>query len=717
MEHSHLTSLGTSTCGVVEDLHGQRIADPYRWLEDVDSEGTRAWVAEQRVFAAEQLAQLPHRGFFDDVMARVTARPRWSAPWCSKGLYFQQRHDGMAHQAVLHVADSADELLAGGRVLVDPNTWSEGGSSSLAFVSVNPQATMVAVGRSDAGADWTRISLVTPDGQPVDDVEAVTKFSTAVWLPDGNSYAYLDFPGAGRAEGTETRALPGCRIKVHRVGDDPSQDVLVADFELDPQVLPWMQLSDDDRWLVTHLATGTERANRLWLFPVHEQGGESVVDAEPVELIDTARDRWEYIATADGELYFQTDDDAPHGRVVAVDQRDWNLREVVSEGASPIVGAWLAGQTLLVHSLEDASSVLHRWDLGDGGARDLGQVQLPPGVLASVNTRSTSDEVFLQLSTLTDPSHAWRLAASTGKLDELPAPTGDWTAPGFRVERRRATSADGTSVPYFLVVPDGLDLSEPRATILYGYGGFNIPVQLDHRAPWPGWLAAGGLLAIANLRGGGEFGRSWYEAGIREHKQIVFDDAIAVAEDLVARELTTPEQLAVHGKSNGGLLVGAVMTQRPDLFAVALPHVGVLDALRFHKFTVGRAWASDYGNPDDAADFGRILAWSPLHNITPGTSYPATLVLTSDHDDRVVPAHSYKFAAALQAAQGGAAPVVARIEEATGHGLASKPPSVLAAECADLLAFAAHHTGLFPSTGAGNVGEGPGDGKDVRVEE
>ncbi len=300
------------------------------------------------------------------------------------------------------------------------------------------------------------------------------------------------------------------------------------------------------------------------------------------------------------------------------------------------------------------------------------------------------------MSTINESCVPWRLDVVDGSLRRLVELEGhsDWEPPAHRIERRTGTSADGTRVPYFLVFPDSVTLDEPRPTIVYGYGGFSIPVAADHRPIWPGWLAAGGVIAIANLRGGGEFGRDWYEQGIREGKQHVFDDLVAVAEALVADGVTTPAQLAVHGKSNGGLLVGAVMTQRPELFAVALPHVGVLDAVRFHRFTIGAAWISDYGNPDDPEDLERILSWSPLANVRPDFDYPATLVMTSDHDDRVVPAHSYKFTAAVQAAQAGDAPVAVRIERATGHGLANRPPAVVAAECADMLAFAAHHTGL-----------------------
>jgi prolyl oligopeptidase len=294
---------------------------------------------------------------------------------------------------------------------------------------------------------------------------------------------------------------------------------------------------------------------------------------------------------------------------------------------------------------------------------------------------------------------SYRIEVGTGEVTALPrlVPTaeGTFTPPEVRVQRRAATSADGTRVPYFLISPVGADLTRPQPTLLWGYGGFKIPIFADYRAGWSGWLAAGGLVAIANLRGGGEFGTDWYEAGRLARKQNVFDDFIAVAEDLKATGVTTTSQLALHGRSNGGLLVGAVLTQRPDLAGVALPAVGVLDLLRFHRFTIGAAWISDYGDPDDPQQFAAALAYSPLHNIRPGTRYPATLVLTGDHDDRVVPLHSHKFTAALQHAQAGDAPVLTRIETATGHGV-GKPTALVAAEWADLLTFAAYHTGIRP---------------------
>ncbi|MGO4958280.1 prolyl oligopeptidase family serine peptidase [Luteococcus sp. Sow4_B9] len=699
----------TARDDVVEVLHGHQVADSHRWLEDVDSPRVQQWVKAQQAHTESVLGELPGREWFLEQMTRVIDRPTHSTPWHSHGLYLQSRREVGQRQHVLYAADSLEELLAGGRVLVDPNTWSDDGSSSLAFVDVSPDGHLVAIGRQDAGSDWTTITLVDAQGQPVDDDAVTAKFSRATWLPDSSGFVYNCYPDGGRADGTETRALPAAHLVLHRVGRPVLEDEEILDFEEDPQKLAWLQVSDDDQWLVLHVARGTERANQLWLLHLHQQDGLCAI-GQRVEVFTGEDAAWEYLGTRDGEILLLTDDDAANSRIVALDEQDWSLREVVPEGASPIRSAVLTASGLLVETLEDASPVLRRHDLMGG---DPIRVELNGGSVVALRGRSTSDEVFVGMSTITEPERSWRLDMGSGQVQEVAGPDDGWQPPAFRVERRRATSQDGTRVPYFLILPEpdqtpagDPETNAPLSTILYGYGGFDTPVHADFRTIWPGWLAAGGAIAIANLRGGGEFGREWYDGGRRANKQNCFDDFIAVAEDLVEAGVTTPDRLAIHGKSNGGLLVGAAMTQRPELFAAALPHVGVLDCLRFHKFTVGAAWISDYGDPDDAEEFERILAWSPLHNVRDGERYPATLVFTSDHDDRVVPPHSYKFAAALQHAQAGEAPVLIRIEEATGHGLASKPPAVAAQESADLLAFAAHHTGLSV----------PGAADEVRVE-
>ena len=439
------------------------------------------------------------------------------------------------------------------------------------------------------------------------------------------------------------------------------------------------------------------------MLPVETADGAATI-GEPLKVVDEADAGYGFVRADGDHLLLRTDLDAPLGRVVRLDLCAFRetgrleLVDVVPEGEWALSAVRAVGDQLLTVHLVDAQPQVSRFAL-DGTL--LGTLDVTGGAVTVVHGDVGDDEVFLGLSTVTERGTSYRLDLSTGEVAPVTglAPVGEvaWTAPAISSERRRATSLDGTPVPYFVLRRADLALDAPRPTLLWGYGGFGIPELATYRAAFAGWLAAGGVVAVANLRGGGEYGATWHDAGRLERKQNVFDDFVAVAEHLVAERVTTHRQLAVYGGSNGGLLVGATITQRPDLAAVALASVGVMDMLRFHLFTIGAAWISDFGSPDDPEMFKTLLAYSPLHNVQDGTSYPATLMLTGDHDDRVVPAHSFKFTAALQRAQSGDAPVVARIETSTGHSL-GKPLSVVAAETADLLAFAAEHTGLSPSS-------------------
>jgi prolyl oligopeptidase len=494
-------------------------------------------------------------------------------------------------------------------------------------------------------------------------------------------------------------------LLLHRVGTPEADDELVLQFPEDDQLIFWPELSHDNRWVVVSIVKGTENRNRLWAYPVTTTEGRSTL-GEPVPVVTEPVAEFGFLRTDGDRLWLQTDLDAPRGRVVAcpivAGTPTPELTEVVPEGPATLAAAVPVGDLLVTETLVDATPQLDRWTL-TGEHR--GRIEVAGGAVVGISGEPGDPEGFVGLSSVTSPTRAYRIDVDAGTVEPLddlvPTTSGGWTPPPTRTERLVAVSADGTQVPYFLVVRADLDLGRPRPTLLYGYGGFKIPVLADYRPGWSGWLAAGGVLAIANLRGGGEFGSDWYDDGRGPAKQHVFDDFVAVAEHLKATGVTTTGQLALHGRSNGGLLVGAVLTQRPDLAAVALPGVGVLDLLRFHLFTYGRAWVSDFGDPDDPDDFAVALAYSPVHNVVPGTAYPATLVTTGDHDDRVVPLHSHKFTAALQHAQAGPAPVLTRIEVATGHGM-GKPTALVAAEWADLLAFAAHHTGLHPAP------DGPG---------
>ena len=683
----------------VEVLHGRAIADPYRWLEDPDSVETAEWVKRQNEFTAQYLESLPDRQWFLNTMQQVMRQPRAGVPFQRAGHYFVTRNDGTQNQDVTYVASSLAELLAGGRVLVDPNTFSDDGTSSLATLTVSGNGQLVAYGISEAGSDWSTFRLLSlASGDDVDDALIQTKFSQAEWLPDHRSYVYTHFDHEGDPNGTQTAALAGPKLRLHRIGDSQDQDKVIMEFPENDQLMFWGEVTDDDRYLVVSIVEGTENRNRLWVYPIIS--GERSELGSPIKIVDEEVAEFALAGSDGARLYLRTDLDAEAGRLVAVDLESFidseevRWQEVVAASEHTLLDAKAAGDGFILVYLADAQPRIMRVGLDGSSAQ---QVEVVGGAVVGLNAKRGDPEAFIGLSSVTSSTHSYLIETSSAaatSLAGLVQPADEaFAGPPTVMERRTAISKDGTPVPYFLIAPADVDRSRPQPTLLYGYGGFKIPVLADYRPGWPCWLAAGGLLAIANLRGGGEFGTAWYEAGRLAHKQNVFDDYVAVAEHLKQTGVTTTQRLALHGRSNGGLLVGAVMTQHPDLAAAALPAVGVLDLLRFHLFTIGAAWISDYGNPEDPAQFAEALAFSPLHNVRSGTHYPATLVLTGDHDDRVVPLHSHKFTAALQHAQAGNQPILTRIEVATGHGI-GKPTSLIAAEWADLLAFAAYHTGL-----------------------
>jgi prolyl oligopeptidase len=687
-----------------ETLHGRQIADPYRWLEDPDSAETRVWVDAQRATTESYLETLPSRDWFSETMRQVASRPRAGIPHAYGEWYFLNRNDGTTPQDVWYVGSSVDEVAdPAARVMLDPSSWSDDATSSLSTFTVSVDGRYMAVARSDAGSDWQRIHVLdVATGRDTGEPELVTKFAEPTWLPDNVSYLYNAFSDLGDAVGTQTGALGRPQVMRHTLGG--RSDALVADLpELDRVIFDW-DVSHDGHWLWLLPRQGTENRNMLWAHPLVTRDGRTEI-GDRITLVGESDAEYTVIRSVGepghgAKLLVLTDLDASRGRVVSFDLdaartgRDVGLATVIAEGDDVISEVIPAGEHLLVERLVDSTPRITRYDL-DG--TDLGPVDLPAGATVSSDGSPTRRHAYVGISTVTEPTAAYEIDTVTGATRALDlVDSGSGVAGPYSIERGRATCTDGTQVPYFLIRPANAPAAQ-APTLLYGYGGFKIPVLADYRPGWSGWLAAGGVLVIANLRGGGEYGSDWYDDGRLDNKQHVFDDVIAVAEHLVETGVTTPAQLTLHGRSNGGLLVGAAMTQRPDLFAVALPTVGVLDILRFHKFTIGAAWMSDYGNPDDAHDFEVELAYSPLHNVHDGTSYPATLVATGDHDDRVVPLHSHKFTATLQRAQSGDAPVLTRIELSTGHG-AGKPAQVQAAEWADLLAFAAHHTGLVPPT-------------------
>ncbi len=686
---------------LVDTLHGVEVPDPYRWLEDADASEVTDWVAQQRDFAEDALAQLPERAWFAELMGRIVARPRAGVPIKRGGRWFVSRNDGRTAQDLWYTAPTLPELVAGGKVVLDPNTWSADGTASLSTFSVARDGSLMAYARSDGGSDWQHIKVRDlTTGEDLDD-EVTAKFASPGWLPDHRSFLYTTFDQATDARGTATAELGIARLMVHRLDGD---DEHLLSFPDEPHTMAYGQVSHDDNWLIVSIVRGSENTNRVWAYPITTADGRSTL-GDPIKVVDAADAEYGFVRTDGAQLYLQTDLYAPLGRVVRVDlewaaRGDVQFAEVVPEARATLVAVEAAGSGLLLAYLDDAQPVVEYCRLDGTGGEAL---PLPAGALVGLDSSPLRDEAFVGLSTIDAPTTAFHVslpdadsdAAPTVERVELAASGVATFAPPHSVTRHRAPSTDGTAVPYFLITPDD-GRPGPRPTLLWGYGGFKIPLLADYRPGWSAWLAAGGAVAIANLRGGGEFGTAWYDAGRLAHKQNVFDDLIGVAEHLIASGATTAGQLALYGRSNGGLLVGAAMTQRPDLFGAVIPGVGVLDLLRFHKFTIGAAWISDYGDPDTPEGFAAAHAYSPVHNVREGVAYPPTLVLTADHDDRVVPLHSFKFAAALQHAQAGDAPVLLRVETSAGHG-AGKSLQMVASEWADLLAFAARHTGLQPA--------------------
>ncbi|QSB15163.1 S9 family peptidase [Natronosporangium hydrolyticum] len=700
---------------VVETQHGVEVPDPYRWLEDPYAERTKRWVDAQNQLTGDYLAGLDSRPYFSERLDSLLSAPRAGTPRQRGGRYLRSYNDGTAQLDTVYVAESLPELLAGGRTLVDPAEFDPGGRVSVTQISVSPDGRWAAYGLSDGGSDWVqwRVRDIAT-GEDTTDRVSHAKFSGAEWLPDSASFLYWAYPDHAETTGADATALGTGRLLRHRLGTDQADDEVVSYRPEAPRERAAAEITEDGRWLVLTFVEGTAR--KTWV-AVRQIGADGQL-GPALPVVPEPEALYTYAGSDEDQLYLRTDADAARGRLLVVDLAAVAAgddpasarRQLVAERDEVLTAVRRAGDGFLACYLDDAQDRIYRLSLA--GER-LGEVLLPgPLSLVSWSAHPGEDEAFLGITSFLDEHRSYRLAVGSGEVTPLPigpvpatggstpAATGE-TLVGDGVggptvtERRRAPSADGTLVPYTMVRRADAPVGTPLPTLLYGYGGFNIPVTPSYRPIWPAWIEAGGAVVVANLRGGGEFGREWYEAGTRERKQNVFDDFVAVAEDLCATGVTTPGQLALHGRSNGGLLVGAVMTQRPELAAVALPMVGVLDMLRFHKFTIGWAWISDYGDPDDPADFEILRTYSPLHRLTEQVSYPATLVITGDHDDRVVPAHSHKFTATLQRVHAGSAPVLTRIETATGHG-GGKPRWAIVAEAADMLAFAAEHTGLRP---------------------
>jgi prolyl oligopeptidase len=673
----------------VDDYHGTRVADPYRWLEDVDAADTKQWVVSQNAVTDAYLATIPERERIRGRLTKAWSYPKYGAPFREAGRWFFHENSGLQNQSVLYVTDALDGEK---RVLLDPNTLTSDGTMALTTLDVSPTGKWLAYGVSGSGSDWQEFRVRDiATGKDLADTLKWIKFSGMSWTKDGRGFFYSRYE---RPEGSElTGVNRNQKLYYHRLGTPQSRDVLVYQRPDQPDWGVGADVTDDGRYAVVYLSEGTDPRNRIYVIDLRSPAAPKI-GATPLKLFDRFDAAYTYVGNTGRTFYFSTTKDAPKGRVIAVDlakpgESHW--RSVIPESRDVLQGVEHVGGRLVARYLQDAKSSVRIFGLDGAPA---GELQLPGiGYVSELRGRPESPELFFTFTSFLDAPSVYRHDLASGKTTVHKAPELPVDASRYETRQLFYTSRDGTRIPMFVTHRKGMALDGNNPTLLYGYGGFDVSMTPSFSPARLVWLEMGGVYAVANLRGGGEYGQEWHQAGTKERKQNVFDDFIAAAEYLVAERYTRPERLAIQGGSNGGLLVGAAMTQRPELFGVAIPQVGVMDMLRFHRFTIGWAWTSDYGSSDDAEGFRYLRAYSPLHNLKPGTRYPATLVTTADHDDRVVPGHSFKFAAALQAAQGGPAPVLIRIETKAGHG-AGKPTSKRIDEAADIYAFIARNMGM-----------------------
>ncbi|WP_420597286.1 prolyl oligopeptidase family serine peptidase [Deinococcus sp.] len=656
-----------------DSYHGEIIADPYRWLEDANSAETKMFVDAQNKLTRSVLDAVPERAELVERLTKLWDYARRGEVWQEGGQSFQMRNSGLQSQSVLYTMDSPE---AEGRVLLDPNTLSEDGTVALGGLSVSKDASRLAYSVSQGGSDWQewRVRDVA-SGEDLPDALPDSKFSGASWLPDASGFFYsrYDRPPEGQAL---SDANFNQRLYLHRLGTEQTDDELILERPDQPEWGFSGVVSEDGAYLVVAVWKGTANENLLWVRPLDERGAFN-------EVVADFRASSNFIGNDGPLLYLMTDEGAPKGKLISHHLDTGKVRELVPEGAGRLLEALMVAGGFVLHTLEDASSRLILVDRQGQNARP---VALPGlGSVASLSGHADQPDVFLTFTSFLTPAASYRLDTVSGQLEVIWTPDLGVDLSGYEVRQEFAASQDGTQVPMFIVAQKNLPLDGSHPTLLYGYGGFDIPLTPSFEVSRLAWLEAGGVLAVANLRGGGEYGEAWHRAGMFEKKQNVFDDFAACARHLTERGYTSPEHLGIEGGSNGGLLVGATLTQHPELIGAAVAHVGVMDMLRFQHFTIGWAWVSEYGSSDTPEGFETVRAYSPLHNLTP-QAYPPTLLTTGDHDDRVVPAHSYKFAAELQHAQRGDAPVLLRVQTRAGHG-AGKPTKLVIEEKADVYAF------------------------------
>lgn len=663
---------------LVETLHGTEVADPYRWLEDANSEETKAWVKAQNKVTDTYLATIPERNALRKRFTKLFNFEKFSAPNLMGGRYFWTYNTGLQNQDVLYWSNS---LQGTRRVLLDPNKLSKDGTVALSGTSISWNGKYLAYSLSNGGSDWQewRVRDVAT-GKDLPDRVMWSKFSGASWNRQNTGFYYSRY-GAPKADAALQSQNYYQKVYFHKLRTPQSKDALTYQRKDQKEWGFGASATEDGRYLTLTVWKGTNRETAFFYQDLHSRSrGVS-------ELINTWDASYNFLGNVGPTFYFQTDLKAPKGRIIAVDitrraQANWKV--VVPEAAESLESATMAGGKLFLNYLKDAHTQIKVFSTVGKLER---VVKLPGlGTAGGFGGLRADKRTYYSYASFDTPPTIFEYTIANGLSRKLWQPKVDFNPSQFVTRQVFYQSKDGTRVPMFVSHKKGLNLDGTNPTLLYAYGGFNASTTPFFSPSRLMWMEAGGVSAVACIRGGGEYGKAWHDGGRLQNKQNCFDDFIAAGEWLISNKYTSTPRLAIQGGSNGGLLVGAVMNQRPDLFGVCLPEVGVMDMLRFHKFTIGWAWVSDYGSPDKKEDFETLLKYSPYHNVRQGAKYPATLVITGDHDDRVVPAHSFKFAAALQHAQSGDAPVLIRIETQAGHG-AGKPTAKLIDEVVDKWGF------------------------------
>lgn len=674
----------TRRVDLIETEFGVQVRDPYRWLENdvrTDPE-VKNWVDAQNAVTNAFLKSLPGRSALEKRITELYDYERFAAPEKKGGRYFYTHNSGLQNQSVLFVRDRVD---GDGRALIDPNPWSKDGATALAEWEPNEQGTKLLYAIQDGGTDWRTLKVRdVATGEDMADTVKWVKFSGLSWAKDGSGFYYSRFaePKAGLAYQSLNKNQT---VYFHKLGTPQAADRKIFATPKKPDLSHGAQVSDDGRWLVITSSSGTDPRYEVTLIDLKKPTG------RPRVLVPGFEHNYSYIGNKGATFFFVTDDGAPRQKIVTLDVSKAKpaAHTIVPEEAATLEGASLVGGHLVASYLADAKTEVRIHGLDGALTR---KVELPGiGTASGFSGKLEDSETFFAFTSFNRPTTVYRYDVKSGEESAWATPKLAFNPDDYKVEQRFYTSKDGTRVPMFIVRKAGV--TAPAPTLLYGYGGFDISLTPAFSATRLAWLEKGGVYAVANLRGGGEYGKAWHDAGRLAKKQNVFDDFIAAGEFLKANGIASPKGLAVEGGSNGGLLIGAVVNQRPDLFDAAHPAVGVMDMLRFNQFTAGRYWVDDYGYPDKQADFRTLLAYSPYHNIKSGVRYPPVLVTTADTDDRVVPGHSFKYLAALQAADPGNAPHLIRIETRAGHG-SGKPTTKIIEEATDVMAFLGYFTGL-----------------------